>query len=1553
MKRVAKVLAAFLGSTVLLVVAAVLVLSNTDWGRERVRRIVLRALEGPVHGTVQIGRIEGNLLTGFVLRDVAIRDSAGNPFLTAAEARTRYGLRSLVQKRIELSDLALVRPVVILDRPPGGAWNFERIFPGDTTTNKPESDAPGWGDWLVLRDVRMVDGRIVVRTPWDPGVELSEAERERAIAQALDTASRANVVRVAGGFQQVQEFRAIDARMPLLRLKHPEYDPMRFEVDSLRMVALPFRPPAATVRQLRGAFEMTGDSLWWQGAHVMMPGSDATLGGRYAFDGGALALDGRARRLALADVRFLYPALPADGGGSLDLAIRMDSVGQRYTVKGANLRVERATLAGDLGLAFAADTFAFYDTRLRFAGVSTALIERLAPAVELPRQGTLSGRAALAGGLRALDLDGDVTFDDALAGRNHVIAVGGVGMASEERGGETRREFSARNLRVRLDPVQVDVVRTYSPTLPVRGTVTGTATLNGSTRTQLDTRLDLVHLDRGARSRVAGRAGVRLPLDGQPLFVDADTRLLPLSLVTAGRFAPAVGLRGTATGPVRVTGALDDLRLDARLRFSDGGALTAAGRLDVAGAEPGYDVAVRTELFNANAVVASAPKTSLTASAFARGRGTDPATMAAELGFDASTSEFDAQKVDSAHARVNIAAGLAHLDTVLVRVPKAALDVGGTFGLAAGVDGALAYKVAVDSLSALARWLPRADSGVVAPRPAVVRRQVAIARADSVIRANRDEVARAAGARVSGERPGPVVPPQPVRRDSLAGAVYAAGVVRGGLPSFDVRGRLGARDVVAMGSSVREVRGEYALVDGGTRNAALALGVQADSASAAGFALDSVDARLTYRFPSDTSQRARGTAQLYVFQQDTTEYGVNAEYTLDNERNEAVFNNMRLRFDQTLWTAVRPGVVGWGTRGVDVDSLELRNGANGRIYVNGLIPTEGAADLDVEVDNFEVADVVSLLQSDVTAQGLVSVSAQLDGTARAPRLRAALGADALMYNGGPVPDVHATLGYENELLTARVDVAREGGLPLLLARGTVPINLALQGVTGSRFPERPLQVDVTVDSLPLDLASKFTDAISRVRGAAVGKLQVRGTLPDRVTYTGTLALEDAQAHVTALGVTLSAMNGAFRLLGDSIVVDSLAAYSGGPIRLSGGLGVAKVSEPSFDLRLNARNVVPIDNERGRIRMDADLAMRGPFARVLATGTVRVREGAFYLPEESGRDVGVLSANDPAVFAVVEDTALAREEELLEARNALLGNLRANVQVRVERDTWVRSKDANVEVYSDGDLIVDVDQRRGALTLEGVMSTDRGEYTFLGKRFEIRRGSATFIGTPDLNPFVQATGEYEVRLPGREAMTIRLIIGGTVKEPRLSLESAAQPPISQSDLLSYLAFSRSSSSLLQFGGSSLSTAQPGGAGLVGQTAQLAAQKIAGLAIGVGVSELEGNAARSLGADVFNITTADVPNEVSASGIGGFLRGTEVQFGKYLSANAFVGLQARPLVVVNPDQAALGVRFEYRMRRGLRLETTFEPRYQLRAPTLDVQDAVTYNVFGAFLIREWRF
>ena len=90
--------------------------------------------------------------------------------------------------------------------------------------------------------------------------------------------------------------------------------------------------------------------------------------------------------------------------------------------------------------------------------------------------------------------------------------------------------------------------------------------------------------------------------------------------------------------------------------------------------------------------------------------------------------------------------------------------------------------------------------------------------------------------------------------------------------------------------------------------------------------------------------------------------------------------------------------------------------------------------------------------------------------------------------------------------------------------------------------------------------------------------------------------------------------------------------------------------------------------------------------------------------------------------------------------------------------------------------------------------------------------------------------YEVQLPAQEALQIRILIAGTLDSPQLSLESDAQPPIPQTDLISYLALGRSSSSLTQLDqGSSLTGGGTGG-GFVGAGAAFIQQRLTGIAIG---------------------------------------------------------------------------------------------------------------------------
>jgi len=252
-----------------------------------------------------------------------------------------------------------------------------------------------------------------------------------------------------------------------------------------------------------------------------------------------------------------------------------------------------------------------------------------------------------------------------------------------------------------------------------------------------------------------------------------------------------------------------------------------------------------------------------------------------------------------------------------------------------------------------------------------------------------------------------------------------------------------------------------------------------------------------------------------------------------------------------------------------------------------------------------------------------------------------------------------------------------------------------------------------------------------------------------------------------------------------------------------------------------------------------------------------------------------------------------------------------------------------------------------LALEGTVNTDRGDYEFMGRRFQLTRGAVTFLPGPTIDPFIQVVAEHEVRLPNREGFEIRVILGGTVEDLAITLESSAQPPISQTDLMSYLAFGRESSSLLQLQGAALGGQGSAGGGLVGNVAALATQQLAAVALDELVKDIERDAARELGLDVIRVTPADLPAEVFTGSYIDVLRGTEVEAGRYVTPRLFVAGQARP-TFVQP-----GALVEYRTPQGFVWRVTWQPRFLPTEPTLSERNVLSASVFGSFLFREWRF
>jgi hypothetical protein len=104
-----------------------------------------------------------------------------------------------------------------------------------------------------------------------------------------------------------------------------------------------------------------------------------------------------------------------------------------------------------------------------------------------------------------MTIDAELAFANAADGESHVSANGEIGL---DHGG-----YRARHLVVTLDPLQVSLGRIAMKSLPVGGTITGTATLDGSTNETVTASADLEHRENDAYTHLVATGDVDFARD--------------------------------------------------------------------------------------------------------------------------------------------------------------------------------------------------------------------------------------------------------------------------------------------------------------------------------------------------------------------------------------------------------------------------------------------------------------------------------------------------------------------------------------------------------------------------------------------------------------------------------------------------------------------------------------------------------------------------------------------------------------------------------------------------------------------------------------------------------------------------------------------------------------------------------------------------------------------------------------------------------------------------------------------------------------------------------
>ena len=147
---------AFVATLMVGVIAISLIVSQTPWFRDWLRRYIVREANQYLNGELAIGGLAGNLFFGVDLTDVSLNVS-GQHVISIKTLQVDYSVFNLTSRGIVIDDIKLTAPAVHVVRDADG-WNLGRLVRKQTQ----EADRRGPMRPVSLPSIEVTDGAVSI-----------------------------------------------------------------------------------------------------------------------------------------------------------------------------------------------------------------------------------------------------------------------------------------------------------------------------------------------------------------------------------------------------------------------------------------------------------------------------------------------------------------------------------------------------------------------------------------------------------------------------------------------------------------------------------------------------------------------------------------------------------------------------------------------------------------------------------------------------------------------------------------------------------------------------------------------------------------------------------------------------------------------------------------------------------------------------------------------------------------------------------------------------------------------------------------------------------------------------------------------------------------------------------------------------------------------------------------------------------------------------------------------------------------------------------------------
>ena len=534
--------------------------------------------------------------------------------------------------------------------------------------------------------------------------------------------------------------------------------------------------------------------------------------------------------------------------------------------------------------------------------------------------------------------------------------------------------------------------------------------------------------------------------------------------------------------------------------------------------------------------------------------------------------------------------------------------------------------------------------------------------------------------------------------------------------------------------------------------------------------------------------------------------------------------------------------------GVHVEQFRLA-GPGGRVEARDHSGQPGA--VVVRLRDVDLPTWSFLLGLGGEASGVLSGETTLSGTPDDPRIEARVELKDGAVAGVRFQDFSGTLAYGNHRAAVDLKLVQSPGREAVL-QGYFPLNLSSGGE--DLFPEGPVSVLLRSDGIEPGFLQAVFPEVRDAGGTLAMDLSVEGT-PRRLRLRegGWIRLQDGVARIVPLNRTFRKVRAKLSFAEDRIVLEQLEAGEGkGWLALSGEVrldqhAVEGFGVRDFDIALQAKDFEAINRPELNATLWADLRLRGNPEASRVEGKAGLTRAVLRLSDFIETPTGDFRVTSRFIRNRLSDFI---ETPTGDSRvtSRFIRNLSCNIRVSASRNVWIRDRDLNIEISGDVDLVKD----REGVRIYGSLDSRQGRYEFQNTSFNINRGELQFQGKADINPDLYILGTHRATLVSNEPAVISVIVGGTLLNPQITLESDTTPPLSEADMLSYLIVGRPAEDI--------------GRSLEGQAA--------GLVLGVAANRLKRTIGRRLNLDVVEID------------LGEGNAATRVRVGKYFGSRFFI-------------------------------------------------------------------